>query len=256
MIKRISLVLATLLLAISAPLVSRAQQQEPPTYTMVSEWVIPRAQWTEYEAFIKKNTQPVLEKFQADGTILSWGMYATVVHQEERETHGSWFETSSLANIQKVLADIAKLAPNPIINTVKHHDFLLRAPLRRSRAASASTGYLLVNSTQLQPGKGQEWRALFDKYNKPVYDELLANGTISAYWVHVEQVHTDDPGRRYVVYVVPNADGLDKVGAAFQAAGQKRGAEANQAVGRAFTDVSVAGAHRDYFARIINYGQK
>jgi hypothetical protein len=223
---------------------------------MVSEWVIPRAQWAEYEAFNKKSAQPLFERFLADGTILSWGIYATVVHQEERETHGSWFETASLANVQKVLAELAKLAPNPVINTVKHHDFLLRAPLRRNRAASASSGYLLVNSILVQPGKGQEWRELFDKYNKPVYEELLANGTISTYWVHVEQVHTDDPGRRYVVYVVPNADGLDKVGAAFQAAGRKRGTEANQAVGRAFTDVSVAGSHRDYFARIINYSQK
>ena len=256
MIKRIVLVLATLLLAISAPVVSKAQQQEPPTYTMVSEWVIPRAQWAEYEAFTKKNTQPLFEKLQADGTILSWGIYATVVHQEDRETHGSWFETASLANVQKVLAELAKLAPNPIIINVKHHDFLMRAPLRRSRAASGSNGFVLVNTTQVLPGKGQEWRELFDKYNKPVYDELVANGTISAYWVEVEQVHTNDPGLRHVVYMVPTADGLDKVGAAFQAAGQKRGAEANQAVGRAFTDITVAGAHRDFFARIINYGQK
>ena len=103
--------------------------------------------------------------------------------------------------------------------------------------------------------KGQEWRELFDKYNKPVYDELLANGTISAYWVEVEQVHTDNPNWRYVGYVAPT-DALNKVGAAFQAAGQKRGPDANQAVGRGFADVSVAGAHRDHFARVISYGQK
>jgi hypothetical protein len=150
MIKRIVLALATLLLAISAPVGSKAQQQEPPTYTMVSEWVIPRAQWAEYEAFNKKSAQPLFERFLADGTILSWGIYATVVHQEERETHGSWFETASLANVQKVLAELAKLAPNPVINTVKHHDFLLRAPLRRSRAASALRNLIPVpnNSTR------------------------------------------------------------------------------------------------------------
>jgi hypothetical protein len=254
--KQIFLLLVTLLLAQAAPVVISAQQQEPPTFTMVSEWVIPRAQWAEYEASTKKNAQPVFEKFLADGTIISWGTYATVVHQEDRETHGSWFETTSLDNIQKVLAELAKLPPNPIVNGVKHHDFLMRAPLHRSRAASGSNAYLWVSTTQVQPGKGEEWRELFDKYNKPVYDELLTNGTISAYWVEVEQVHTDNPNWRNVVYVAPNADALDKVGAAFQAAGQKRGPDANRAVGRAFADVSVAGAHRDYFARVISYGQK
>jgi len=244
-------------LLLLAPLAALAQQQEPSTFTDVAEWTIPRAQWAEYEAFNKKNVQPIFEKLLADGTIISWGIFTTMVHQEDRETHGSWFEATSIANLEKALAELIK-TPNPIINGtgIKHHDLLLRSPSRRSRAGAGSNGYLWVSSSHVQPGKGQDWRELFDKYTKPVYDELLANGTISSYWLQVEYVHTDNPGWRSVVYVAPNADAIDKVRAAFDAAAQKRGADANRGIGQSFADVTVAGAHRDYAARVISYGQK
>lgn len=257
MLRRVQFCLAVLVVLLVLPLLASAQmQQEPPTFTMVSEWVIPRAQWDDYVAFGKKNAQPVFEKLLADGTIIGWGMYETIVHQEDRETHGSWFEATSIANIEKTLAELRKLPPNPIINTVKHHDFLIRSPLARRKVGNGTNGYLLVASTKVQPGKGQEWRDLYDKYTKPGYEEAFANGLLTGFWIDVEQVHTDDPGLRYSVLLFPSADAMDKFGAAGQAAAAKRGAEANQAIGRMFADVSVAGVHRDYFARVIAYGQK
>ncbi len=217
----------------------------------------PRAQWANFVDFNEKNGKPVLDKLLADGTIIGYGTYATIVHQEERETHGTWFEATSIANLEKALGELLKLPPNPaIIAGAKHHDILLRSPLHRSKTARGTNGYLWVSSTQLQPGKGQEWRELFDKYTKPVYEELLANGIILAYWIDVEQVHTDNPNWRHVVYLTANADAIGKVGAAFEAAGQKRGPDANRGIARAFADITVAGAHRDYFARVTNYARK
>ncbi len=257
MSKRVSLLLAMLALMLLAPLAASAQQQEPPTFTYVSEWAVPRAQWLEYQAAREKNTKPIFEKMLADGTIIGWGMYTTAVHDESGITHGVWYEATSIAALERVLGEFLKLPPSPMqLAATKHHDYLLRSTLHRSKAASGSNGYLWVSSTQVQPGKGQEWRELWDKYTKPIYDELLADGTILGYWIDVEQVHTDNPNWRYVVYLAPNADAVGKVGAAFEAAGQKRGAEANRGIGRAFADVTVAGVHRDFFARVTHYAQK
>ncbi len=258
MSKRAFFMLTAFALLLLAPtLVSAQQQQEPPTFTFVAEWAVPRAQWADFVNFNEKNGKPVLDKLLADGTIIGYGTFATIVHQEDRETHGTWFEATSIANIEKALGELLKLPPNPAITTgAKHHDFLLRLVLHRSKTASGTNGYLWVSSTQVQPGKGQEWRELWDKYNKPVYDELLANGTILAYWIDVEQVHTDNPNWRYVVYLAPNADAFEKINAAFEAAAQKRGPDANRGIGRAFADVTVAGVHRDYFARVTHYAQK
>ncbi len=257
MSKRVSLLLAMLALMLLAPLAVSAQQQEPPTFTYVSEWAVPRAQWADWVAYAQKNTKPIFEKAMADGTIIGWGMYTTVVHDDSGITHGSWYEATSIAAIEKVGAELAKLPQNTILTAAtKHRDYLLRSTFHRSKAASGSNGYLWVNATQIQPGKGQQWRELWDKYNKPYFEELHASGTLLAYWIDVEQVHTENPGWVYVVYTAASADAVDKVGSGLAARAQKRSPEENRAIGEAFAGVTVAGTHRDFFARVSHYSQK
>lgn len=253
MSRRIYLLLSVLCLALVAPMVATAQ--EPQTYTFVAEWAVPRAQWDEFTAFWEKNARPVLERLTADGTLVGWGIFASRVHLVDATTHGTWYWANSLAAGQRALDELLKLPPNPATAGAKHRDYLLRSLIRKDRAASGS-GYLWVGSVQVQPGKGQQWRELWEKYTKPVYDELQANGTISMYELVVEHVHTEDPGTRFVAYVTPSADGLDKVRAALAAAGEKRSAEENRAIGAAFAEVTVAGAHRDFFARVSAYAHK
>ena len=258
MSKRVLILLAGFVFVLLAPLVTLAQQQEePPTFTFVSEWAVPRAQWADWAAYQDKNLKPIFDKLLADGTIISWGTYMTIVHDESGITHGSWYEANSIAGIERVLGEIAKLGTVPLISTAtKHRDYFLRSSLRRAKAGSGANGYLWVGAYQIQPGKGREWRDLWDKNNKPLVEELFANGTISAYWVEGEQVHTDNPGWIYVVWTTPNADAVDKFFAAATARSQKRSAEENRAIGDAFAAVSVAGTHRDFFARVTHYAQK
>jgi hypothetical protein len=256
MSKRVLLILAALPLLLLVSLAASAQQQ--PTYIMVSEWTIPRAQWTDWVAFGEKNAKPIYEKFAGDGTILSWGTYANIVHVEGQATHASWYETSSLAGIEKVLAELTKIPPSPIMTaaTTKHRDFLLQTQIRQSRAGSGTNGFLRVNNTMVQAGKGQQWRELWEKYNKPLFDEMLASGAILGYWVGGEQVHTEDPGGVFIAFLTPNAEGVDSFFKGAAARGQKRSAEENRAIGEAFAGVTVGSAHRDSYARVLNYGVK
>ena len=231
---------------------------EPTTYTYVSEWVIARAQWADWEALGTKSTKPILDKLLADGTILSYGLYTNIVHSENEPTHASWFEAGSTGAIEKVLAELGKLSPNAIMNapTTKHRDFLLQSQLRRVKASSGGPGYLRVNATLLAPGKGADWRATWDKYNKSLFEEMLANGTITAYWIVAEQVHTDDPGWIYIVFLAPNPDGVDKFWAAAAERGRKRNADENRVQNESFAENNVGSAHRDLFARVLHYAIK
>jgi hypothetical protein len=247
--------LFTVLCLLLAPAVAPAQQQQD-VYTFVAEWAVPRDQWDAYASFNEKNARPVLERMYANGTLVSWGNFATIVHDEAGITHGVWFQATSIANIERVLAELLKLPPNPAVAGAKHRDYLLRSLVRNARASGPTGGYLWVSATQVKPGKGQEWRDLWDKYTKPLYDELLANGTITYYELEVEQVHTDDSGWRYLVYIAPTVDGLDKIRAAIVARNQKRSPEENRAIGNEFAEVTVAGAHRDFFARVLSYALK
>lgn len=248
--------LTLLCLLLAVPGVGRTQQMEPPAYIFVAEWDVPRAQWNDYVAFGEKNSRPVLERFAADGTLMSWGSFATIVHETKGITHGVWWAAGSLAAVEKVREELIKLPPNPAAAGAAHHDHLLRSIIHRARGGTSGSGYILVGFSVVKPGKGQEWRSLWDKYNKPVFDELLANGTIIMYEIDVEQVHTENPGLRYIVSMTSSAEGLDKARAAFVAAEQKRSAEENRAIGQSFSETLEPGAHRDYFARVTSFWHK
>ncbi len=237
---------------------AQAAQPEPTTYSFVSEWMIARAQWADWETLNTTKTKPVLDKLLADGTILSYGLYTNMVHSENEATHGRWFEATSTAAIEKALAELGKISPNPIVNapTTKHRDYLLQSQLRRVKAGNGGPGYLRVNATLLAPGKGADWRATWDKYNKALFEEMLDKGTITAYWIAAQQVHTDDPGWIYVVFLAPNPDGVDQFWAAAAERGRKRSADENRVESESFAASTVGSAHRDLFARVPHYAMK
>lgn len=256
MSKRICFVLAVVCLLAATPRLSSAQQQEPPVFTFVAEWDVPRAQWADFTAYGEKNARPVLERLSADGTLMNWGSYATIVHEQKGITHGVWYTASSIAGIEKALGEFVKLPPNAAMAGAAHSDYLLRSLIHRGHTTAASSAYLWVSITQVQPGKGEQWRELWEKYVKPTFDELFANGTISEYSIYVEEVHTHDPNLRYVAWVTPRADGVDKVDAAYRALVEKYSKEERRAIGEAFAQATVPGAHRDYFARVSTYWHK
>jgi hypothetical protein len=198
-----------------------------------------------------------LERLLAEGALVSYGAFTSIVHETGGTTHGVWWEAPSIAGIMRVRDELLQQPPNPaMVAATGHRDYFLRSLIHRSRSVSPTSGYVWVSYNQVQPGKAREWRELWEKYTKPVFDELLANGTFSMYEVQVEQVHTDDPGGRFVVYVAPSADAADKVRAAFAALSQKRGEVETRAIAGAFADVTVPGTHRDFFAQVVIYATK
>jgi len=254
---RIRFACAAVCLALLAPCAVLAQQPEPPLYTFVATWNVPRAQWDNAAAFFEKTTRPVVDRHTSAGTLVGWGNYLSVVHlaDETATTHGTWFASNSLAAIERVREELIKI-PNPAMANAKHRDYLLRSLIHKGKPSGPAGGYLWVNSLRVQPGKAQQWREFWEKNNKPSFDELVANGTIVSYSVDVEHVHTDDPGLRFVVYVAPSGDALDKVQAALAAVARKRTPEENRAIAAQAAELTVAGAHRDYYARVMSQVRK
>lgn len=234
-----------------------ASAQEPTHYTFVAEWAIERNQWQEFTTHFEKNVRPTLERLMADGTINGWGAFEAIVHQPNETTHGTWWTATSIANLERARGELIKIPPSPSMANAKiHRDYLLRSLMRTARATAAASGYLWVSSSMVKPGQGQAWRENFEKYNKPTYDQLSSGGTVTYFAVDVEQVHTEDSGLRFVVYISPGVDGPDKVSATFGAVAQKRSAEERRAIAETFANLTVPGTHRDFFARVISYAQK
>ena len=79
-----------------------ATAEKPPVYTYVSEWAVPRSMWADYK---KEDDADVdaMKKGVADGTLVAFGSFAVLNHQEGEATHGSWFTATSMANLMKFL---------------------------------------------------------------------------------------------------------------------------------------------------------
>ncbi len=243
----------------------RAEDQ-PVVYTRVAQWQIARAHWSAYEKDLKKNTVPVMEKMVADGLILEFGADRNSVHTPDGYSHSTWFAAKSLANLEKALDTLieseSKLTPeerkkqDTDFAGTRHADLLLRSVLFRNRTIKTDKGYGSVSVQKIHPGKEQEYQELWDKYNKPVMEQLYKDGVVTAYGIDTELIHTGDPGVRTFWQVVPDAEALDKVEAAFEAARQKRSPEERKGIGLAFAALRDPAAHRDSQASIVHYSAK
>jgi len=226
--------------------------QEAPVYTFLTHWNVPRAQWAEFTAFEEESVRPVLERMLADGTIVAWGSTVAVIHEQGGTTHEVYWAASSIAGIERAREELAKIPSSPVLSGAKHHDHLLQSLIHRGSTTDTTTGYLYVSIVKVQPGRGQAWRAVWEKYFKPTYDELLANGTILAYEVSIQYVHTQDPRYRYVWYITPSADAEDKVNEAYTAVFEKEA----PAIFAALSAVAIRSEHRDVFRRVLSYAHK
>lgn len=232
-----------------------SQPSEPTTYTFVAEWAIPRADWGTWVASTEKNTRPILERHAAAGHLVDWAVYQTAVHDDSGITHGIYWTAPNYAALIRVLEDLLK-APPAVTTATKHRDYLVRSVVGKAKPSAVTTGLLYVSAFLVQPGKGQQWRELWEKYNRPSFDESFARGDLLAYSVTVEDVHTLDPGWRWVVSIAPSAEADDRATQASEAANQKRSAEERRAIAAAFADVLTPGSHRDFYARVLAYWHK
>ena len=241
-------------------------QDQPAVYTRVAQWQIARTNWPAYEKDLKKTTVPVMEKLLADGVIIEFGADRNTVHSPDGFTHSTWFTAKSLAGLEKALDALveseSKLTPEArrkqdtdFVGT-KHADLILRSVQFKNRTVKTEKGYGTVSSQKILPGKVQDYLALYDKHTKPVLEQLYADGAVTAYGVDAEVIHTADPGLRFFWQVVPDADALDKVEAAYAAARAKRTPEERRALAAAFGELTDATAHRDSQANVIYYSAK
>lgn len=253
----VGLALAAVSFTASAAYSQTAPAAGPTGYTFVANWQLPRAQWGQFATDFDKNVRPVLEKLAADGTLVNWGAVEYIVHAPDQPTHGIWWSATSYAAMEKARLQLLPTAANStaLAAATAHSDLYLNTLLGGSKPGSG-TGYLNVAIQLAKPGKGREFLELWTKNNKPTLDDLVAKGTLSAYAVHAQDVHTENPGLRWIVSISPSAAADDQVEAAFDAADAKLTPQERQTRQLVMDELIDRAAHRDVYARIISYWQK
>ena len=243
-------------LSVSAPAIAQTAPASEP-YTYVAEWNIPRAQWGTYLTDFDANTKPVLEKLAAAGTLISWGVFETIVHTPDGYTHGVWWSATSYAGIEKARLELVKSASgsSSLTAATAHRDYYLRSIAGGGKPGSGE-GYLTVSSYLLKAGKAQEWKQLWEKNSKPLFDELVGKGALVGYSIDVEDVHTDSPMWRMVVTLSPSAEADDAFVTASNAANAKLTPQERTTRALMMEALLEPGAHRDLYARVIRYWRK
>jgi len=218
--------------------------EKPVLYTYVSEWTVPRAMWADYLKTDAADVE-IMKKAVADGTIVSFGSYAVVNHQEGHPTHGTWFSATSMANILKVLEGVrsAPGATAPPLAAAKHWDYILESHDYNAHSGTFTNGYLRVGNWRAKASDpdGKILKATF----VTLLEKLLADGALHDYQIDRETVHSADPGTLFVAIVANGGEGLDKFYAALEEA------EKTNPAGWAglSTTIDEAG-HRDFLAHV------
>ncbi len=212
MLKRVLALCSLTLLALGATPARAEDGGQPAVYTYVAEWAVPREQWRDY-AKATADEKVALDKMVADGTIIGYGDFSILLHQEGRPTHGSWFTATSRAGLMKALDALYKLPQItfPVMAASKHWDFLTVSRTYGMKSGTVQGGYLGGGNFQVKPGQEDAFMDMARKYVVPAMEKLKTEGVVSLYSLETEDFHSSAPGNFTFVYVTPDAGGIDKV---------------------------------------------
>jgi hypothetical protein len=242
-----ALIALALAVMCAAPAIAQEIKDKPPMYSYVGNWAIPRAQWGEMD---KANTadQPVYEKSFSAGTIVGYGNDVTLVHQGDGQTHDEWWSAMSMAGVLNVLDQFYKsgsASSSVLSSATKHWDGIYVSRYYNWKPGSWKGAYTRVSTYKLKadaPNDAVE--TLSKNLFGPFFEKMLADGTIVEYEIDTETIHTDNPDMFSIVYISPNAEGLDKVNTAIRGL-----MKSSPLGGPALSSMIDFSAHRDELAR-------
>ena len=267
-----------LLMLMSCFTAAAQQAQQPLTFWY--EYHVNPGKEEEFLNLVKTVGQPVREKLMADGVILAWGVEAPLLRVPGDATHMIWYSVADYAGVEKVDAamreQIAKLTEEStkgaagkkgatagggpmdrvmaITDFSKTHDYLTRdlvSGFATSMPAAGTLPYTRYAFVKVKPGKGPEYRKTWEKYNKPIFDKLAADGTILAFGLAVEDVRTDGDFTHYTWIATKDLASMDKVRAAALGDRDKRSAEEQEAITHLFAELTDPDAARTELTRSL-----
>jgi hypothetical protein len=243
-------------------------QPQPQPLTFYYDYTVRPGQEAEFMELVKTVGAPVRDKLMADGVILAWGIETPVLRYPGGTTHLIWFSVANWGGVDKVLsgmeAQLQKMAAEDAKRTESAHASNQKPPMTTAERQQAvfdmsktrdwlardvvssygpnpPAGTLPVtryNFIKVKPGMSADYQRTWEKYNKPVFDKLMADGVLLAYGLSVEEVKTDGDFTHFVWMATADMAGLDKIRAAFAADRTRRTADEQKSIADLFASVT------------------
>ncbi len=229
----------------------------PQPLTFFYDYKVVPGKEDEFMTLVNTVGAPVRDKLMAEGVIMAWGVETPILRYPGGTTHLIWFTVANLAGVEKVLtgmeAQLAKLAAEEarskpakttaertreVFDMSKTRDWLVRDLVSGYTPKPPPAGTLPItryNFQKAKPGKANDYRQAWEKYNKPVFDKLVADGVVLAYGMSVEEIRTDGDWTHFIWIATANMADADKVGPAFTADRARRTADERTAMAEAFS---------------------
>lgn len=244
------------------------QQTQPQPLTFYYDYTVRPGQEAEFNELVKTVGAPVRDKLMADGVILAWGIETPVLRYPGGTTHLIWFSVANWGGVDKVLtameAQLQKMAAEDAKRVESAHASKQKPPMTNAERQQAvfdmsktrdwlardlvsnygpnpPAGTLPVtryNFIKVKPGMSADYRRTWEKYNKPVFDKLVADGALLAYGLSVEEVKTDGDFTHFVWMATVDMAGLEKIAAAFAADRARRTDDEQKQIAELFNSVT------------------
>ena len=237
-----------------------ALAQENTGYTSVALFKVKPDGAAAFAENMKKFMAPLGAKLLKDGTINGYGIDMDMFHQPGVTNAALWIDVSSFAafgKLEEAVHAAMKASPQLISATMAatdpaaHADIMVRHMFTNMKpAAAGSLPYSNFYAVKVKPGKMNEFSDVFAKYQKPIYDKLVADGVLIGYSVDTEIIHSDAASMVWIITVMADLGAKDKVMAVTRAAPDRRAAQV------AMDALTVEGSHRDNISQAVMYVTK
>ncbi|HEY6428955.1 MAG TPA: hypothetical protein VIX84_17160 [Acidimicrobiales bacterium] len=193
-------------------------------YRYDSYWVFPRAHWGDVDKDNAAGNQKILAPALAEGTLVGYGDAVNLMHSAEGFTHANWWQANSWAGVMKVVEGFHKGGGSSsplLVSATKHWDQVFVSRFYNWKAGSWKGAYRYTATYELKPEWPDPNAAIqtLSTFDVPLFEKLLADGTIVEYEIDRELIRkTDSPAKFVYLVVTPSAEALDKMTAVVRAA--------------------------------------
>jgi hypothetical protein len=252
-----------------------AQQQQTQPLTFWYGYSVKPGKEADFMKLVNEIGAPVRDKLMAEGVIGAWGIETPLLRagaDGDGITHLIWYSVMDWSGIEKtqralaeriasVSAEAAKAPAKgakpamtlterqmDALDLSKTRDWVTRdlVFVEGSAPPAGTLPFVRYNFNKARPGKGADYRAAWEKYNKPVLDQLVRSGDIVAFGLAVEEVRTDGNWTHFAWYAVKSLAAFDKIRAAFLADRARRTPEERDAIAALFNSLTDPDAARSF----------